>query len=64
MLAHFERCSGLGRTRVTAIQRVQNLRLWTKFQLRRHEIVELAGAQNPDSGPWSRNLTLISDPSP
>jgi hypothetical protein len=43
VLAALLRASGIGRTRVTSIRRVQNIRLWTKFQLRRHEVLEQAG---------------------
>ena len=43
MLAALERAHGIGRARVTSIRRVQNIRLWTKFQLRRHEVLEQAG---------------------
>ena len=39
--------SAAGRARVTSIRRVQNIRLWTKFQLRRHEVLEQAGG-----APW------------
>ena len=43
VLAALARASGIGRARVTSIRRVQNIRLWTKFQLRRHEVLEQAG---------------------
>ena len=43
VLAALERAHGIGRARVTSIRRIQNIRLWTKFQLRRHEVLEQAG---------------------
>ena len=55
VLAALERAHGIGKARVTSIRRVQNIRLWTKFQLRRHEVLEQAGGV-----PWACSQGLSS----
>ena len=51
VLTALQRATGIGHARVTSIRRVQNIRLWTKFQLRRHEVLEQAGGDSKMSYP-------------